>query len=328
MVQIVTGGAGFIGSHLVAALVDEGHRVKVIDNLSSGQRAFLEPHLGQGKVELVVEDLLTADEELLQEHMEGADIVHHLAANPEVRVGATDPRVHLEQNVVVTHRVIEAARQASVKQFTFTSTSTVYGEATVLPTPEDYGPLYPISLYGASKLAAEALISSYCHTFDMRAVAYRFANCVGPNSTHGVTYDFVAKLQADPHRMEILGDGRQLKSYFHVSDCITGMLTALPGKVCGPEVPFAAYNIGSLDAIDVVTIADTVAGVLGLEKVEYSFSGGSRGWVGDVAKMMLDSAAIVKLGWKPRYTSQEAIRATAQWLAEQPPGFWSQEGGG
>ena len=317
--HIVTGGAGFIGSHLVAELVARDHRVRVIDNLSSGQRAFLEPHLGQGKVELIVADLLTDE---LVPLMEGADMVHHLAANPEVRVGATDPRVHLEQNVVVTHRVLEAVRQAGVKMMTFTSTSTVYGEATMMPTPKEYGPLYPISLYGASKLAAEALISSYCHTFDLKAVAYRFANCVGPNSTHGVTYDFVAKLTADPEKMEILGDGRQLKSYFHVTDCISGVLSVLPDRVCNDELPFTAYNIGSLDAIDVVTIADTVVEVLGLDKVEYSFTGGSRGWVGDVPKMMLDSTALVKLGWKPRYTSQEAIRATARWLTEQPAGVW------
>lgn len=323
--QVVTGGAGFIGSHLVAELVGQGHKVRVIDDLSSGQQAFLEPHLSQGAVELAEADLLTAELEPL---VEGAEIVHHLAANPEVRVGATDPRVHLDQNVVATHRVLEACRKAGVDRLTFTSTSTVYGEARVLPTPEDYGPCYPISLYGASKLAAEALISSYCHTFGLQAVAYRFANCVGPNSTHGVTYDFVAKLRADPTRLKILGDGSQLKSYFHVSDCVVGMLVALPDRVCSDSAPFLAYNIGSPDAIDVVTIADTVTEVLGLEGVEYSFTGGQRGWVGDVPRMSLDSAALMGLGWQPRYTSQQAIRAAAHWLADQPPDFWPAGGGG
>lgn len=323
--HVVTGGAGFIGSHLVAALLGQGHQVKVIDDLSSGQRDFLEPHLSNGELELVVEDLMKVD---LKPLLKGADIVHHLAANPEVRVGATDPGVHLEQNVLVTHRVLEAMRESGVDYLTFTSTSTVYGEAAKMPTPEDYGPLYPISLYGASKLAAEALISSYCHTFDIQAVAYRFANCVGPNSTHGVTYDFVRKLMDDPKQMEILGDGSQLKSYFHVSDCISGVLSALPDKLCTSESPFLAYNIGSLDAIDVVTIADTVAKVMGLGEVTYSFTGGKRGWVGDVPKMMLDSQALVDLGWRPKFTSTEAIAATAEWLVGQPPVFWTSGGGG
>ena len=211
---LVTGGAGFIGSHLVDRLAEQ-NKVTVIDNLTSGRGDFLNP-----RAEFIQADLL-ADE--ISEHFSGKDIIFHLAANPDVRIGAEDTRIHLEQNVIVTYRVLEAMRVTGVKKLAFTSSSTVYGEA-LTPTPEDYGPLTPISLYGASKLACEALISSYCFTFDFKAYIYRFANVIGEGSTHGVIYDFINKLKANPEELEILGDGNQTKSYIHIDDCIEAML--------------------------------------------------------------------------------------------------------
>ncbi len=311
---VVTGGAGFIGSHLVDALVAQGHRVVVLDNLSSGRREFLADALAH--IELREMDLLT---DPIAPHLTNVELVFHLAANPEVRVGETDSHVHVEQNLTVTHRVLEALREAGVCDLAFTSTSTVYGEATELPTPESYGPLAPISLYGASKLAAEAIIAGYCGTFGLRAVAYRFANCVGPRSNHGVTYDFVHKLRRDPARLEILGDGRQRKSYFHVEDCVSGMLATLPRDACPADGGFAAINIGSADAIDVVTIADAVCEALALDDVAYAFTGGvqgGRGWVGDVKEMALAIDALRARGWEPRYSSRDAIAATARWLRD------------
>lgn len=311
---VVTGGAGFIGSHLVDALVAEGHRVVVLDNLSSGQREFLADSLAH--IELREMDLLN---DPIAPHFADAELVFHLAANPEVRVGETDSHVHVEQNLTVTHRVLEALREAGVRDLAFTSTSTVYGEATELPTHETYGPLAPISLYGASKLAAEAIIAGYCGTFGLRAVSYRFANCVGPRSNHGVTYDFVHKLRRDPARLEILGDGRQRKSYFHVEDCVSGMLAALPRDACPADGGFAAFNIGSADAIDVVTVADAVCEALVLADVAYAFTGGvqgGRGWVGDVKEMALAIDVLRARGWKPRYGSRDAIAATARWLRD------------
>ncbi|MEA2076285.1 MAG: NAD-dependent epimerase/dehydratase family protein, partial [Euryarchaeota archaeon] len=210
---VVTGGAGFIGSHVVDRLIAESHEVVVLDNLSSGNEKFIAPHLGKDNFRFHKVDILHDD---IADLFDGVDEVWHLAANPEVRLGAENTRIHLEQNVIATYNVLEAMRLNEVRRILFTSTSTVYGEAEQLPTPEEY-PTVPISLYGASKLACEAFIASYCHTFDMHAWLYRFANVIGTRSSHGVIYDFINKIRSNPTELEILGDGSQTKSYIYVS---------------------------------------------------------------------------------------------------------------
>lgn len=312
MRSFVTGGAGFIGSHLVDALLARGDEVVVYDNLSNGKVEFLAQHEGKAGFQFVQADVLdTADIALA---MKGADIVWHVAADPDVRTSGLRAEVHVQQNVLATLRVLEAMRVSGVKRIAFTSTSTVYGEATVIPTPEDYAPLAPISLYGASKLGSESLISAYCHTFDLQGLSFRFANIVGARSTHGVTYDFYHKLKANPKRLEILGDGRQHKSYCHVSDCVSGMLFAADRFPARYDV----FNIGSDDAIDVFEVAKTAIDAWGLQNVELATTGGvegGRGWKGDVKRMGLSNEKIKKLGWRPKHGSADAIRATAEALA-------------
>ncbi len=308
---LLTGAAGFIGSHLADALVEENH-VKGYDNLSSGKEEMLEHLKDDDSFELVVADVLDMD--VLKREMEGCDIVFHLAANPDVRLGASDTYVHLEQNVLATYNVLEAMRDCGVDEIVFTSTSTVYGETEVIPTPEDHGPLEPISLYGSSKLACEAMISAYCHSFNMRSASFRFANVVGPRSTHGVTYDFVNKLKEDPNELEILGSPPgTTKSYFYISDCIQGMLHAVRHS----ENRVEYFNLGSDDYINVKQIADIVCGEMGLEGVEYSWTGGAgggRGWKGDVKVMLLSIDKLKSLGWSPSYDSSESIAMTVRSL--------------
>jgi UDP-glucose 4-epimerase len=305
---LVTGGSGFIGSHAVEALVAAGAKVTVLDNLASGRREFLAAV--EGRIRFVHGD--AGDAATLDRVLPGMDSVWHLAANPEVRTGETDPSGHYEQNVAATFRLLEAMRRHKVAHLVFTSTSTVYGRADVLPTPEDYGPLLPISVYGACKLACEALIASYGGTFGLDALLFRFANVVGPRSTHGVTYDFVHKLRRDPKALEILGDGRQTKSYVSVHDTVAGMLHAAARAPAGVH----PYNIGSLDAIPVTRIAELVAEAMGL-RPEYRFAGGApdgAGWTGDVKAMALDVSRLSALGWRPRHSSEDAIRLAARAL--------------
>ena len=305
---LITGGAGFIGSHLVDRL-SPGNEVIVLDNLSSGKREFIQPHLDKKEIGFIEGDVL--NEAVLEKALEDVEVVFHLAANPDVRIGAEDTYIHLEQNVIATYRVLEAMRRSGVRDIAFTSTSTVYGEASVIPTPEDYGPLVPISLYGASKLACEALLSAYADNFEMRVVSYRFANVVGSRSTHGVTFDFVHKLRKDPEHLEILGDGSQRKSYFYISDCIEAMVFAYEHN----EDRFGIFNIGSEDHIDVKAVADAIIRVMGLRDVEYRYTGGvdgGRGWKGDVKVMLLSIEWLKGMGWKPEYSSMESISMTAR----------------
>ncbi|RLG39352.1 UDP-glucose 4-epimerase, partial [Methanosarcinales archaeon] len=327
---LVTGGAGFIGSHVVDRLMEKGYEVIVLDNLSAGDISFLNEHLSDRKFEFHNTDLLHED---LSRFFEHVHTVWHLAANPEVRVGAEDTRIHLEQNIIVTHRVLEAMRECDVPLMVFTSTSTVYGEALRIPTPEDYGPLMPISLYGASKLACEAMISAYCHTFGMKAVIYRFANVVGRRSRHGVIYDFIMKLSRNPHELEILGDGTQTKSYIYVDDCVDAMFFGLNAienmkHECNssdssdssdePDEEGVAkvFNIGTEDTVSVRRIAEIVSEELGLNP-KFKFTGGRRGWKGDVPVMLLDSSELRALGWRPRLNAEEAVRmATRDLIAE------------
>jgi UDP-glucose 4-epimerase len=302
---LVTGCAGFIGSHLVETLLSRGNTVIGMDNFSAGRRAFMDVALAQSGFEFVEGDLLNAE---LDPVLRRTDLVCHFAANPDVRLGASNTRVHFEQNIEATYRLLEACVRNDVKDIIFPSTSTVYGETKVIPTPEEYGPLIPISIYGASKLACEALIASYCHTFDMNAVLYRFANVVGPRSTHNVLHDFIRKLRDEPHYLEILG--RQPgtnKSYIHVRDCVDGMVVGAESAADQVEI----YNIGSDDQLNVQGIADIVVEEMGLEQVDYHWTGGvkdGRGWVGDVKDMLLSIEKLQRLGWSPRLNSRDAIR--------------------
>ncbi len=301
MFSVVTGGAGFIGSHLVDTLVERGDRVCVIDSLSAGSREHIKGHIDLGKVELIEADLLS---DVWQGSCRGADRIFHLAADPDVRGSAAHPFSVYENNVTATIRVLEAMREHQIPEIVFTSTSTVYGEASVIPTPEEYSPMVPISVYGASKLASEAMISSYCHTYQMKGSVFRFANIIGPRSNHGVIFDFIRKLKSNPEQLEILGDGTQTKSYLSVAACVEGMIYA---SEHGPNL-YNVYNIGSDDWIDVVSIGEIVVSEMGLTDVEFAFTGGDRGWVGDVPKMLLSVERIQGLGWKPGIGSERSVR--------------------
>ena len=304
MFDVVTGGAGFIGSHLVDTLVAQGNEVLVIDSLCAGRIETISRHIDDHKVRFVQADLLG---DSWQEHIEGADRLFHLAADPDVRQSAISPDPAMQNNIMATYRVLEAMRRYEVPELVFTSTSTVYGDATVIPTPEDYAPLLPISVYGASKLACEALISSYCYSFGMKAWIYRFANIGGERSGHGVITDFIRKLKENPNELEILGDGKQAKSYLEVHECVAAMLFALRTKGT-----VNIFNIGSEDWIDVKSIAEIVAEEMHLPDVRFRFTGGERGWVGDVPRMQLSRERIKGKRWKPELGSRESVRLAAR----------------
>jgi UDP-glucose 4-epimerase len=309
---VVTGGAGFIGSHLVDKLVEMDNHVIVVDNLSAGKLEFLSQ--SRDRIEIKSTDLMNPDG--LSPHMDGCDLVVHLAANPQVKIKDDETRIHIDQNIMMTYYVLEAMRKSSVQNIMFASTSTVYGEAEEVPTPEDYGPLAPISLYGASKLSCEALISAYCYTYNMHSLMYRFANVIGERSTHGVIFDFINKLRANPKSLEILGrEPGTDKSYIHISDTINAMVHAYKHA----EERVGIYNIGCEDSTDVKTLADTVCRVMNLEDVAYDWTGGvddGRGWKGDVRIMMLKIDKIKALGWTPKYKSTKAVELTASELTK------------
>jgi len=308
---LVTGGAGFIGSHLVDCLTEKGNRITVFDNLSSGKIGFIENHLENPDFTLIKRDLL--DHKAIERACKDIDLVFHVAANPDVRLGVSDTKIHFDQNILATYNLLEAMRKNSVKKVAFTSTSTIYGEAHIMPTPENYGPLLPLSLYGASKLACEALITSYSHTFDMQAWIFRFANIVGPRSTHGITVDFIRKLQENPIQLEILGDGKQEKSYLHVSECVDAILFAIEKSKEDVNI----FNIGSEDTISATGIGRAIVEEMKLSEVKFIYTGGSRGWKGDVPRMRLDIEKLKDIGWKPAYTSERSVRETARTLLEE-----------
>lgn len=306
---LVTGGAGFIGSHIVDYLIKKGKPVKIIDNLSSGNLDNLSQWKDNELYEFIKADLL--DKEKINEAVKGCDEVYHLAANPEVNVKKASPEDHFKQNIEATYNLLEAMRLDGNQRFIiFTSTSTIYGEADQIPTEESYGPLKPISLYGASKLACEALISAYASMFGFRGLIYRLANVVGPRTNHGVIYDFVKKLEENPNELEVLGDGSQSKSYLYIDDCISGIMCGIKSK---SDVEI--YNIGSEGRTNVLAIAETVKKEMGLNNAEIKLTGGvdgGRGWRGDVKLMQLNMNNLKRLGWMPCYSSDEAIKLTVR----------------
>ncbi len=305
---VVTGGAGAIGSVLVAALASDGTPVRVIDNLSSGRKETLAPGIAAGRVRLTVADLRTP--EAYAKEFEGAGSVWHLAANPDIRRGTDDPTLDLEHGTVAAFHVLEAARRADVKELYFSSSSVVYGFPDRFPTPEEYGPLLPQSLYGASKLAAEGLFSAYAHCYGQRAFLFRFANIIGAGITHGVIFDFFEKLARDPTRLEVLGDGRQAKSYLRTEECVDAM--RFVGAHARDTVN--VYNLGTADQVGVRAIAEEVVRVHG-GRARIEYTGGAQGWVGDIPRQLLAIDKIGRLGWQPKRSSREAVTETIQDLA-------------
>jgi len=313
MKVLVTGGAGFIGSHLVDRLMERGYKVRVIDDLSAGSLKNIEKWLDNKNFEFIKGDM--RDPKIVLECVKDIDIVFHLAANPEVRIGTQSPELLYETNVLITYNLLEAMRKENVKYLVFTSSSTVYGDAKIIPTPEDYSPLEPISVYGGVKLAAEALISGYAHTFGIKSLIFRLANIIGERLNHGVIYDFINKLRKTPERLEILGDGTQRKSYLHVSDTVDAMLYLLE-KFKEEEKIYDIYNLGSEDWITVKEIAEIVSKAMNLNP-EFYFTGGvdgGRGWKGDVKFMRLSIEKAKSKGWKPGMNSYQAVERTVREL--------------
>lgn len=303
----VTGCAGFIGPHLVRALVRKGASVRGAD---LNREAIL--RLGPTVPRPAEAWLLAGDtrrDDTLRSLLDGARTVFHLAADPDVRNSTLHPLEHFDLNVMGTLAVLEAMRKRDVRRIVFPSTSTVYGDAKTVPTPEDYSPLRPISVYGASKLACESLLSSYAASYGFDVVVLRFANVVGPGATHGVIPDLVEKLRRDPNRLEVLGDGRQRKSYIYMDDLIEGTLIAAAKAPKGATV----YNVGSADTLVVDYIARAVIRAMGLKrtKIVHKPAPGGRGWAGDVKVMQLKIAKLRKLGFRPRYSSRRAVDLSA-----------------
>ncbi|DAC72541.1 MAG TPA: UDP-glucose 4-epimerase [Thermoplasmata archaeon] len=302
MKAFVTGGAGFIGSHLVDQLLKNGHSVTVYDNLSSGEKQFIHHNMQRTDFTFIKADLL--DLKRVKKEIPGHDIIFHLAANPHVRLGEKQTDLDINQGIVATYNVLEAMRQNSIKKIVFSSSSVVYGETAEPSLPETYGPTLPISLYGAGKLGAEGLISAFCGTFDFQTWIYRFANIVGARGTHGVIVDFIEKLKANPHELEILGDGKQCKPYLYVSDCVDGILF---GLAQAPE-KINLFNLSCDTTTTVARIAEMVTEEMDLKNVSFKYTGGIRGWKGDVPRFQLDAKKINTLGWKATLASDEAVR--------------------
>jgi UDP-glucose 4-epimerase len=301
----VVGGAGFIGSHIVDRLLadDSTEIVRVYDNFSSGREWHLQGHEDDSRLEVIKGDV--CDINALTESMSGMGTVIHLASNPDIARAAAEPAVDFDHGTLLTHHILEAMRRAEVRRILYASGSGVYGDLGEVEPNEDYGPLIPISTYGASKLAGEALISSYCFMFDLVGVAFRFGNVVGPRQTHGVGFDFVRRLLADPHELTILGDGTQSKSYVYVTDVIDAVLLA---ATAAPR-PFAVFNVATGDYITVREIAELAVATLGLEprSTKFVYSGGDRGWRGDVPVVRLNTDRIRALGWVNAWTARQAL---------------------
>jgi UDP-glucose 4-epimerase len=295
----VAGGAGFIGSHMVRRLLQRPEaQVVVYDNFSSGRAWYLPDDPRSTIVQHDLKDLGA-----LTEAIAGSDLVFHFASNPDIAKAATQPDIDFWEGTYLTQNLLEAMRLGGVRRLIYASGSGVYGDTGETAVTETYSPFRPISTYGASKLACEALICSYTHLFDLHGVGFRFANVVGPRQTHGVAYDFIRRLLHDPTRLEILGDGQQSKSYVHVDDVVDALLLTHDRGWNG----FDVFNVATEDYVTVRQIADLVVDRLGLSGVVYAFTGGRRGWKGDVPVVRFDTTKLRGLGWSNQRTSVEAL---------------------
>ncbi len=305
---LVTGGAGFIGSYVVERLVSEKCNVTVIDDLSAGNKELLEPF--KDKIEFVVADI--RDEDILQKISSGKDTIFHFAADPNVKTSVENPQNSYSVNVHGTFLILETMRRLDIPNIVFASSGgTLYGQIDVFPTPEDIQ-FRPISAYGATKAAAEVYLSAYAASYGMNAASLRYANIFGPRSTHGVMFDFYHKLKKNSKELEILGDGKQVKSYLFITDCIDASFLAAKSVKKG----FDAFNIGTDSWTTVNEIADVISDELGIKDVKYSYTGGQAGWKGDIFKMLLSIEKMKELGWAPKVPIDEGIRRYVRWLKE------------
>ena len=315
MKVVVTGAAGFIASNLIPRLLGSGAKVIGIDNFFLGKREYVAPLRQHPRFQFHEFDLL--DRELVAGLFETAkpDLVWHLAANSDISYGTTSTDFDLKGGTLVTYNVLEAMRRAGTQEIIFSSSGAVYGEPTVMPTPEDYGPILPISLYAASKAACEGLITAFAHNYDLRSWIFRFGNIVGPNPTHGVIHDFVLRLRDNPHVLTVLGDGTQSKPYVYVDDCIDGMQYGYEHSK--GEVNY--FNLAVDDQTSVREIAETTVEEMGIDRrhISIQYGAGPRGWRGDVAQVRLDTRKMTALGWKPKLSSREAVRRTIHEVVEQ-----------
>jgi UDP-glucose 4-epimerase len=308
---LVTGAAGFIGSHVVDRLLALGHDVIGYDNLSTGLPEFLERACQHPRFKFVRAD--TLDQDALARAMAGCDFVFHLAANADVRFGTDHPRKDLEQNTLATFNVLEAMRAAGVRRVAFSSTGSVYGEPEIFPTPETAPFPIQTSLYGASKLAGEGLLHAYAFGFGFEAYIFRFVSILGERYTHGHVFDFFKKLRGNEHRIEVLGNGRQRKSYLYVQDCVDAMLTV----VANAHEPVNVFNLGTEEYVTVDDSLGYICQALGVTP-ERHYTGGERGWIGDSPFILLDTNKVRSLGWAPKLSIREGILRTLAYLQANP----------
>ena len=312
MKYLITGGAGFIGSQLADHLLEKDHEVFVIDNLSWGRREFVKHNLKSKKFHFIKLDMLNS-KKLEAQFPKGIDTVFHLAANSDIARGAEDPDIDFKNTTTITFNLLQAMRQKKIKKIFFTSGSGVYGDVGKTLTSETFGPLLPISMYGATKLSAEGMISAFVNLFDMQAFILRPANIIGPRATHGVIFDFINRLKENPKKLTVSGDGSQSKSYLYVADVIEAIDLVHQKS----QNPVNLYNISSDSFITVKEIAQMVITEMGLKKAQIVYTGGSRGWKGDVPIVRIDNSKIEKLGWKSQHTSYEAVRKTIRLLLKK-----------
>lgn len=315
MKYLITGAAGFIGSSLVDRLLSQGHDVVGVDNLSTGLREFIVQAQEHSRFTFVEGDLLRPN--LLYTLLPGTDAVFHLAANADIRGGLQYPHKDLEQNTLVTFNVLEAMRQAGVKRIIFSSTAAALGEPEVFPTPESCAIPAQTSLYGASKMACEGLISAYCEGYGFEGYAFRFVSLLGPRYPHGHVFDFVRKLRDDPTCLPILGDGQQRKSYLHIEDCLDALILICLEKRTAKDSRrhFEVYHLGVPTYCRVEQSAGWISDELGLTP-QFKYTGGERGWIGDNPFVFLDVSKAMAAGWTPKHSIEQSVRETARWLSD------------
>ena len=311
---VITGGAGFIGSYIAEKLVENGTDTKVIDNLVTGKKENLSKCFDQDNFSFLEYDLGNLDG--IEDHLSNVDILFHFAADPEVRTGYSKPEDSFEQNIVNTFNLLQKIKQSKIKKIVFASSSSVYGDAKIIPTNEEYGPLSPISHYGASKLACEAMVSSFCHNYNIEGVILRPANVIGLRGRHGLIWDLVHKLKINQDELELLGDGKQTKSFIHISDAIDGIFFSLNNLQDKVEV----FNLGSEDSVEIMDVAKIVCKNMGLNEIKINLTGGvddGRGWKGDIRIAHLDITKLKNSGWIPKLSSINAADITSHEIIKE-----------